>query len=245
MHEHHQVGASARHLHLRERAVIEDGEHRVGQHLIVGLVFGDVVQFLFAELQVGDRSEERLHRLYGFLDVVVNEGGIEVAGKPAHVAVDAHHAAQEILHEAHLHLSIGEVERVARRIEVVALDGEVARLVKQGQGRGHAFGGYVELGRRHLQLRQVEKVGVETAHRLEKEGGCATAEPIVVELLRPEHVHQAEGVVDVGRLLPEMIAVIVEFQHVDHFPFGKTVFVGEQLYVHIEVGQQFLLCDAT
>lgn len=49
VHEHDDIGLSARHFHLRERAAVEDGKDHVGEHLVVGLVFGDVVQLFLSE----------------------------------------------------------------------------------------------------------------------------------------------------------------------------------------------------
>ena len=127
----------------------------------------------------------------------MDQTGVEIARKTLRVGVvDAHHRGKEIVHEAHFHLGVGEVERVVSAIEVIALD-EVARLIEQGQGRSHGLGGHVELRGRHIELLQFKQVRVEAFHRIKEERGRSAAEPIVVKPLVGEHIHQAKRIENV------------------------------------------------
>ena len=42
-HENDHIGTATRHFYLSVGTVVEDGEDDVCQHLVIGLVFGDVV----------------------------------------------------------------------------------------------------------------------------------------------------------------------------------------------------------
>ena len=113
------------------------------------------------------------------------------------------------LREAPFHFLVRESEMIALETLIVFLDGKVAALVEQGQGRGHGLSGHVELGGRHLQFLQFQKVGVEVLHRLEQERGRAAAKPEIIQQLRAEHVHQAERIENIGRIVAEMVAIVL------------------------------------
>ena len=79
---------------------------------------------------------------------------------------------------------------------------------------------------------------------MDERAGCGAVKPVVLYLAGVEGFYQAEGIVDVGHRLAEVVAVVHALQFAQRGVEGLAAFLGQQLNVGPQGGEQLLLADA-
>ena len=145
-HVDHHVGTTAGALHLRADVDVQHREYQVEGVFVEALRRGGLSQLLLESLNVGDACQIGLKLTQGQVKVFLPQRTPELDGEPGlyAAAVKAGVGGQQATREAQPHLAVRYGEQVHVRVTVVSLDGQVAALVEQGQGRRHGLRGDVE-----------------------------------------------------------------------------------------------------
>ena len=89
--------------------------------------------------------------------------------------------------------------------------------------------------------RKVGQTEVVVFQQFHKVGGGAGLEPVAAELQGTEGIQQAEGVIQIGSVLAEAVAVVPFFQSQADFIVGDTVVFGYLVQRFFKIGVYLLV----
>ena len=93
----------------------------------------------------------------------------------------------------------------------------------------------------HSFTRKVGQTEVVVFQQFHKVGGGAGLEPVAAELQGTERIQQAEGVIQIGSVLTEAVAVVPFFQSQADFVVGDTVVFGYLVQRFFKIGVYLLV----
>ena len=83
------------------------------------------------------------------------------------------------------------------------------------------------------------------AHHLNQIGGCATAKPIIIDLLIRKRIEQAKWIVNIRRRPCKMVTIIFALQLLDRLLSCAIQDSCQMINMISHLRQQLLLCDTT
>ena len=120
---------------------------------------------------------------------------------------------------------------------------DIAALIEQRSDTGHALRGSIEFCGHGFHAAYLRRNHTELVQHLYQISRRATTEPIRIHLTIGKSVQQAERIVNVGRRLGKVIAVIVIFQFRNRFLTRDTYARSQQIQVIGHLCQHFFFAD--
>ena len=231
-HVHAAVGGRALHLRVEAEHLRDEVEG------VLEVKLGVAHDFIVG---IGEHGRHEAHEVAG---AAGTERTHETGDGEGRAALGAGVERKQEAGEALLHLLVGKAETVLPELRVVALDGEVAALVDDGDGVAREGVDAVEhVGRGHL-LGEVGQDVVVALQEPDEIGGRARLEPVAAEFQLAEGVEQAEGVVDADAVLAEVVAVVLIPEPGERLLLRQPLPVGQLADGGLEIGVYLLLRDA-
>lgn len=225
---------------LHDDVVIgEHGEDDIEHQLEMSLVVG-VVAIRYRLKEVGQHAEGIVHLAQPYQDGDPGNSGVALNRVPAKVM------GKQTTKQPHPYLLVGKCQLVELAHLVVALYGDVATLVEQGDNRGHRLRGGIKI--LLVGIHRLAKVGGQElifSHHVYEVSGRTRTEPVSVRPAVGKAVEQAERVVHVRRRPAEMVTIVVFPQLGDSLLPAQLQFHGQFVYVIAHLRQELLIGDAT